>query len=250
MPLSSAAAAASACPPPPSPAQPLAGLHIIDLSTVIAAPAAAAMMADFGATVTKVEAPGGDAWRSGGAMFSQDNRGKRSMCIDLASDEGYAVFLKMVAAADVLVTNMRGKALRKLRCDYETLRAVKPDLIFAMLTAHGLEGPDVELPGYDIGAFWARSGMQELCGTERATLANYPGGNGDHTTALSLLSATLGALYFRERMGEGQMVEASLLRSGLWAMSCAITGYAGHGSTSHGGTIIESFRHRYLVRLS
>ena len=112
----------------------------------------------------------------------------------------------MLATTDVLITNMRGKALQKLKCDYETLSAIKPGLIFAMLTAHGLEGPDVDLPGYDIGAFWARTGLQELSGSTRDELANYPGGNGDHTTAISLLGATLGALFHKERTGEGQMV--------------------------------------------
>ena len=209
----------------------LAGVKVIDLSTVIAGPACATMMADFGATVTKIEPPGGDAWRSGGAMFQQDNRGKRSVCLDLRTDDGYEIFLKMLATTDVVVTNMRGAALRKLRCDYESLKRTKPDIIVAMLTAHGLEGPDVDLPGYDIGAFWARTGLQELSGSTRELLANYPGGNGDHTTAISLLAAALGALYHRERTGEGQMVEASLLRSGIYTMSCAISAYAGHGST-------------------
>ena len=100
-----------------------------------------------------------------------------------------------------------------------------------MLTAHGLRGPDVDKPGYDIGAFWARTGLQELSGTQRESLGNYPGGNGDHTTALSLLAAVLGALYHRERTGEGQMVEASLFRSGIWTVGCAVTAWAGHGST-------------------
>jgi crotonobetainyl-CoA:carnitine CoA-transferase CaiB-like acyl-CoA transferase len=209
----------------------LSGVNVLDLSTVIAGPACAAMMADFGASVTKLEPPGGDSWRSGGAMFEQDNRGKRSVCLDLTSEEGYQVFLKMLEGADVVVTNMRTRALQKLRCDYESLRRIKPNIIVAMLTAHGLEGPDVELPGYDIGAFWARTGLQELSGSTRETMANYPGGNGDHTTAISLLGAALGALYHRERTGEGQMVEASLLRSGIYTLSCAISAYAGHGST-------------------
>lgn len=223
--------AAAAAVAPPAASQPLRGIKILDLSTVIAGPACCAMLADFGAMVTKVEPPGGDSWRSGGAMFQQDNRGKRSVCLDLTADEGYHILLQMLADTDVLVTNMRGRALQKLRCDYETLQSVKPDLVFALLTAHGLEGPDTELPGYDIGAFWARSGLQELSGTTRDTLANYPGGNGDHTTALSLLSAIMGALFYRERTGEGQMVEASLLRSGIYTISTQVTGFAGHGST-------------------
>jgi crotonobetainyl-CoA:carnitine CoA-transferase CaiB-like acyl-CoA transferase len=209
----------------------LAGVKVIDLSTVIAGPACAAMMADFGASVTKIEPPGGDSWRSGGAMFQQDNRGKRSVCLDLSSTDGYAIFLKMLESTDVVVTNMRGAALKKLRCDYESLKRAKPNIIVALLTAHGVEGPDVDLPGYDIGAFWARTGLQDLSGSTRELLANYPGGNGDHTAAISLLAAALGALYHRERTGEGQMVEASLLRSGIYTLSCAISAYAGHGST-------------------
>ena len=80
----------------------LSGVNVLDLSTVIAGPACAAMMADFGASVTKIEPPGGDSWRSGGAMFEQDNRGKRSVCLDLTSEEGYQVFLKMLEGADVV----------------------------------------------------------------------------------------------------------------------------------------------------
>ena len=226
-----AAASSASSASPASETSILAGVKVVDLSTVIAGPACAAMMADFGASVTKIEPPGGDSWRSAGAMFEQDNRGKRSVCLDLSSDEGHEIFLKILESTDVVVTNMRGPALRKLRCDYESLKCAKPDIIVALLTAHGVEGPDVDLPGYDIGAFWARTGLQELSGSTRERLANYPGGNGDHTTALSLLAATLGALYHRERTGEGQMVEASLLRSGIYTLSCAISAYAGHGST-------------------
>eukprot|EP01043_Picozoa_sp_COSAG02_P083392 COSAG02_NODE_21418_length_788_cov_1.759071_1_plen_141_part_10 len=103
----------------------LAGVKVIDLSTVIAGPACAAMMADFGASVTKIEPPGGDSWRSAGAMFEQDNRGKRSVCLDLSSDDGHEIFLQLLKTTDVVVTNMRGPALKKLRCDYESLKCAK-----------------------------------------------------------------------------------------------------------------------------
>ena len=176
------AIAQQACAPaPPAPSASAAaasalkildGINVIDLSTVIAAPACASTMADFGATVTKIEPPGGDSWRSSGAagaMFQQDNRGKRSVCLDLTKPEGYEVFLKMLETTDVLITNMRGKALQKLNCDYETLSALKPCLIFAMLTTHGLEGPDVDLPGYDIGVrYWGVLGAYGAISTEES----------------------------------------------------------------------------------
>ena len=123
---------------------------MLDLATVIAAPSTAAMLADFGADCVKIEPPGGDSWRSGGAMFANDNRGKRSVCLDLTSAEGRGVLLQLVERADVVVTNMRPKALRKLGCDYESLRAANPKLIFAVLTAHGLRGPDVDKPGCEM----------------------------------------------------------------------------------------------------
>ena len=136
----------------------LEGITVIEMATVIAAPSCAAILSDLGANVIKVERPGGDTWRSSKSMFENDNRGKRSVCIDITDEAGKEMLFKLLDQADVFVTNIRGQALTKLGCDYKTLSARYPRLIFGWLTAHGMEGPDVDLPGYDIGAFWARSG--------------------------------------------------------------------------------------------
>jgi crotonobetainyl-CoA:carnitine CoA-transferase CaiB-like acyl-CoA transferase len=115
-------------------------------------------------------------------------------------------------------------------CDYKTLSKQRPRLIYAWLTAHGMQGPDVDQPGYDIGAFWARSGLMDLLRSSDepgGMPPRYPGGNGDHTSSLSLIAAVMGALFHRERTGKGQLVETSLLKNGIWTLATPITAFSG-----------------------
>lgn len=164
-------------------------------------------------------------------MFVQDNRGKRAVCIDLQQDEGMEAFLRLLASADVFVTNLRARALAKLGLDYETLSERFPRLVYAMLTGYGLKGPEADSPGYDVGAYWARSGVADLIrSNDQAAPGRYPGGNGDHASGASLFTAILGGLFHRERSGRGQLVETSLFLNGIWSLATPITAWTGHKS--------------------
>lgn len=206
----------------------LEGLRVVEMATYIAAPAAGGIMADWGAEVIKVEAPGGDPIRQffagtraediGNPVFDLDNRGKRSIMIDIKTDEGAAAMRKLVSTADVFITNVRPSALERAGLDFASLHKDHPELIFASVTGYGLEGPERDRPGMDMAAFWARSGMAHLF--QRKGYAPLPMrvAVGDHTTALALVSGILGAVIERQKTGEGRLVEASLLRTGIYCL--------------------------------
>lgn len=207
--------------------QALSGVKVLDFGRYIAAPWCAAIMADLGAEVIRVERPEGgeDRWvtplgESGeGAMFLQCNRNKRAMTLNPASPEGAEIKRRLVEQADVVIVNLPEPALVALGLDYETLRAIRPDLIFVLGTAYGTGGPYSERLGYDgigqvmSGAMY-RSGF---AGQPMRCAVPYA----DYGTAMSLVAGTLAALYHRERTGEGQKVEGALLATALM-MSNAI----------------------------
>lgn len=218
----------------PSGSPVLKGVRVVELATVVAAPAATALFADFGADVIKVEAPSGDYFRSEGKalepgrehgkMFDNFNRGKRSIVLDLTKDSDRAHMEKLVRSADVFVTNVRPEPLKRLGLDYDTLKTSLPRLVYAQLTAWGLEGPMKDEPGYDAGAFFAATGMQDLLRpSEDSPPPRYPGAFGDLATSMQLVSGIALALFHRERCGEGQLVDASLLRQGIWMLGCPLT---------------------------
>ncbi|GAA4546341.1 CoA transferase [Pseudonocardia xishanensis] len=199
-------------------------LRVLELGVWMAAPSTAALLADLGADVVKVEGPAGDPARAFFAAtgtdapvqptFALDNRGKRSLVIDLADPSGRGRFEELLGEADVLVVNLRQAALRKLGLTAEELCPRFPRLVYGSLTAHGLDGPDADEPGYDVGAFWARSGLShQLAG---GSPLHAPGAYGDHVTGLALFSAVLAALLERERTGRGGLVETSLLQTATW----------------------------------
>ena len=171
----------------------LRGLEVVELSTMAAAPAACAVLADLGARVVKVESSLGDEWRSTGrnfgpkafgAMFEQDNRGKSSITLDLQSDAGSQVFHRLLAKADLLVTNVRLRGLAKLKLDFDTVHACYPQLIYCHLTAWGRTGPRVNDPGYDTGAYGAATGiMDQQRPSDAADMSRWPVGVGDHAAS-------------------------------------------------------------------
>lgn len=206
----------------------LEGLRVVEMATYIAAPAAGGIMADWGAEVVKIEAPGGDPIRQffagtraediGNPVFDLDNRGKRSLMIDIKTEEGAAALRKLVGTADVFITNVRPGALERAGLDFDSLHRDFPELIFASVTGYGLEGPERDRPGMDMAAFWARSGMAHL--SQRKGYAPLPMRTaiGDHTTALALVGGILGAVIERQKTGKGRLVEASLLRTGIYCL--------------------------------
>ena len=149
----------------------LQGLKVVELATWIAAPGCAAIMADWGADVIKVESLTGDATRTffpetaespGSPIFTMENRGKRGVALDIAAEDGRQAILTLLKGADVFITNVRPGALKRARLDYESLKADMPKLIYASVSGVGLEGPDIDLPAFDITVFWTKSGGRAL----------------------------------------------------------------------------------------
>lgn len=206
----------------------LDGVRVIEHATYIAAPGCGAMLSDWGADVVKIEPPGGDPIRrffesigvdnETNPVFDLDNRGKRSIVLDVAKPEAAPIMRQLIGGADVFLTNVRPGGLRRAGLDHETLRAAFPRLIYASLTGFGLAGPDADKPGFDIASFWARSGMASLLppkGTEPFPIRT---AMGDHITSMAAASGVMAALFSRERTGQGRLVEASLLRTAFYAL--------------------------------
>jgi crotonobetainyl-CoA:carnitine CoA-transferase CaiB-like acyl-CoA transferase len=206
----------------------LRGVKVVEFASYIAAPAAACMLGDWGADVIKVERPGGDAMRAafadvkselkGNPTFDLDNRGKRAVVLDVSKPEGREALAKLAADADVFLTNVRPAALKRAGLDEATLRAANPRLVYAIVTGYGLEGPDAHRPGFDVTAFWARSGVASMTAPKGMDPFMIRSGFGDHITALSTVAAIMAGLFERERTGQGRLVATSLLASGVYTM--------------------------------
>ena len=208
----------------------LSGVRVIDAATFLAGPASATILADFGADVIKVEPPGGDVYRTLVGPhpvpyhWQLTSRNKRSICLDLKRREGQDVLHRLVADADVLLTNFLGKQLDTFRMTYEELKAINPRIVFAQMTGYGTRGPEVRRRAFDVTAWWARSGIMEFIrGKGQAPLQPAPG-MGDHTTSLAMYGAIMTGLYRRERTGEGCQVTTSLAASGAWVNGMALQG--------------------------
>lgn len=205
------------------------GLRVIDCATVIAAPAAAMILGDFGADVIKVEQPGeGDMLRmlsdisttpdAGTDWFWQmDGRNKRALCVEMKSEEGREIIRRLVAGADVFITNHPYPVRESLGLTYESLREINEGLIYASLTAYGEQGPERDRKGFDQLAYWARSGLMDLMREPGTRPTQGLPGMGDHPTGVALYAGIVTALLHRERTGEGSMVHTSLLANGLWS---------------------------------
>jgi len=206
----------------------LEGIKVVEYATYMAAPGAGCILSDWGAEVIKIEPPGGDPIRKffstigsdikDNPVFDFDNRGKKSIIVDTRTEDGNAIVRKLASEADVFLTNVRPGGLSRSGLDYEGLKSVNPKLIYASLTGYGLEGPDADRPGFDIASFWSRSGVASLTipkGQEPFALRT---AFGDHTTSISTAAGICAALVKAQRTGEGQLVEASLFRTALYAM--------------------------------
>lgn len=214
----------------PTPASgPLSGIRVVELGVWIAGPAAGGILADWGADIIKIEPPEGDPSRLfhrilGGELpsnpiFEQDNRSKRSIMLDLKTDDGIATAIELIAEADVFVTNVRSGGLERIGLDYDTLSERFPELIYAHVTGFGREGPDANRAAFDIAAFWSRSGMASLLTTPGQAPPFQRGGMGDHNTGLAAAGAISAALFERTRSGQGQLISTSLFREGMYTIS-------------------------------
>ena len=211
---------------------PLEGVKVVELGGWMAAPGAAAMLADMGADVVKGEPLGGDPMRFNtrqpavpegapplDASFQMDNRGKRGVAIAVNKPEGADLMRRLTSQADVFVNNMLPARQAKYGLDAPTLHALNSRLVHATLTGYGITGPDASRPGYDITAFFGRGGIIHTSTEPDGWAPRMRPAQGDHTASLALLSSVLAALRLVERTGEGQVVEVSLLATAAWSMS-------------------------------
>jgi crotonobetainyl-CoA:carnitine CoA-transferase CaiB-like acyl-CoA transferase len=195
----------------------LEGIRVIEVANFVAAPAAGALLADLGAEVIKVEVHGGELYRHG-TPRQMDNRGKRSLTLDLARPAARAALERVIDGADVVLTNLLPERRERFGLDAKTLLARKPDLVFAALTGYGSEGEEANTPSFDYAAYWARSGMMHLTRARGTDPVYMRPGVGDHAASLSLVCGILSALRVRERTGQGQAVDVSLLQTGLYIL--------------------------------
>src|ERR1700760_785355 len=209
------------------------GLKVVDFASFIAGPSAAVILSDFGADVIKVEPPAGDLWRTAhhtppqpqakdASPWHLANRNKRGITLDLKSPSAQRVLELLVKWADVLIVNTPHPARKKLKLEYDDVAAWNPRLVYADLTGFGEKGPDANLPGFDITAYWARSGLLSMTRDAGAPPTWPVAGSGDNATAVGLYSAIVTALYRRERTGKGSYVTTSLLAEGVWSASLSI----------------------------
>ena len=201
---------------------PLAGIRVLDFTQIIAGPLSCQLLSDLGADVIKVEPPQGEPWRLTQQFLPFEsktyqglNRGKRSVVIDLGHPDARDIVYKLVADTDVMVINYRPDVPAKLGIDYESVRAIKPDIIYADNTAFGREGPWANRPGYDIVVQAASGLMAGLGKLDDRGNPRVGGAYADYTTGYSLALGICAALFHRAQTGQGQMLETSLLINAL-----------------------------------
>ena len=245
-------------------------LKVVDLASFIAGPAATTVLADFGADVVKVEPPGiGDPYRyfyrtppnpalAENYTWQLTNRNKRSLVIDLKNPQARDVLARLAKWADVFVTNFPPRVKKGLRITYEDISALNPRLIYADLTGYGEKGPEADKPGFDITAYWARSGLMQFTRDASAPPAVPVPGIGDHATAISLYASIVTGLYRRERTGKGCHVYTSLIAEGAWAtaawLQAALSGAKFSGEIDRSrppnalaGASYQTSDHRWLL---
>ncbi len=203
-----------------TPRGPLQGIRVIDLTTVMLGPFCTQILGEMGADVIKVEPPGGDIGRWTGAFktpgmssaFLMKGRNKRSVVLDLKKPEAKEPLKRLVESADVFVHNIRPKAAERLGIDYESIAAIKPDIVYAAATGYGEEGPFVDKPAYD-DLIQGASGLASLFGSVTGTPRYGPSVLADKTTGLFLTYSISMGLFHRERTGEGQKIHVPMYES-------------------------------------
>jgi crotonobetainyl-CoA:carnitine CoA-transferase CaiB-like acyl-CoA transferase len=204
------------------PRYPLDGITVLDCGEYLAGPFGPMALADLGARVIKIERPQGDRMRTAVPFppFMACQRGKQDLAVDLKHPEGLAIFYRLVERADVIHHNQRPGVAERLKIDYETVRAIRPDIIYTHSAAYGTRGPDAMMGGYD-QLFAAMCGMEYMGGGEGNPPVWNRLGTVDAGGATLSAIATVMAIYYRDLTGEGQFVDGSLLNAGLWYNSDA-----------------------------
>lgn len=215
---------------------PLSGIRVLELSTFVAAPVTARLLADIGAEVIKVEALGGDSWRKSATnylpRFSEEenpifdiyNIGKKHIELNLKTPEGKEVFFKLLETTDVFITNLRTDALRRLGISYDDLKEKYPKLVYAAILGYGEKGEEANNQAYDTVAFWAKSGFLRDMAVD---CENYfpvaaPIGVGDTASGYLLMGEICAALFRRTTTGTGDYVTSTLYHNGIFCMGTMI----------------------------
>lgn len=213
--------------------KPLKGVKVVELSTFVAGPVTARLLADLGAEVIKVEPPRGDGWRATGInylprtyseeqnpVFDIYNTGKRFVSLDLKKPEGMAAFRALLERADVFVTNLRPAALQRLGLDYESLKEAYPKLVYGILLGYGEKGPDAGKPAYDTSAFWSKSGflLDQGVLTEDYRPVQPPFAVGDTVSGYLLMGQICAALVRQRETGLGDYVRSGLFHNAIFTM--------------------------------
>jgi crotonobetainyl-CoA:carnitine CoA-transferase CaiB-like acyl-CoA transferase len=205
----------------------LKGLKVVEFATYVAAPSAAAVMADWGADVIKIESGRGDPTRrtfadlphlEGNPVFEFENHGKRGVVLDIGKPAGREALLRILKDADVFITNVRPAALKRARLDYDSLKDALPQLIYVSVTGYGLQGEGAELPAFDQAAYWSRGGVAGALTPRGHEPPLCRPAMGDAACALATISATLAAYIERQSSGHGRLVETSLIRAGVYSI--------------------------------
>src|SRR2546421_8845285 len=223
----------------------LASLRVVELGAWVTAPAAAGILAECGADVIKVEPPSGDPSRAlyqslGSSVtenptFAFDNRGKRSVVLDLAEEADRRRLDDLLGSADVFITNVRPGALERLGLAPEELTGRHPRLVYASISGFGSTGRDRDRPSYDVGAFWARSGLSYQLAPPGVPPINVRGAGGDHATPIATVAGVMAALLDRAPTGSGGIVDVSLQRVGTYCGGWDLAIQAGVGRGLAGG---------------
>jgi crotonobetainyl-CoA:carnitine CoA-transferase CaiB-like acyl-CoA transferase len=206
--------------PPGLASGPLVGIRVLDLTTVVMGPSATQMLGDLGADVIKVEASGGDSmrligpWRHAGMgpLFLQANRNKRSVTLNLKTEQGKSRVLSLARQADVLVSNVRPQGLERLGLDYESVCAVNPAIVYCAAVGYGAGGTESGKAVYD-DLMQAASGIAGLFAAVDGTPRYAPINICDRVVGLHVVSAITSALFHRERSGEGQVIEVPMFET-------------------------------------
>lgn len=209
----------------------LEGIKVVELATYVAAPCAGKFLADQGAEVIKIESLGGDNTRwvaesEGRPVFADDplhnltfkleNDNKKSISMNIKDPDCFEILMKLIANADVLITNWRPQALERKGLDYESLKVKFPKLVYACVTGYGENGPDADLPGFDFTAFWARSGIMGSLMEASGEPMNLIPSIGDRVVGMNLAAGILAAVIRAMRTGKGEKVSCSIYGSALF----------------------------------
>ncbi|MDZ4827546.1 MAG: CoA transferase [Actinomycetota bacterium] len=219
----------------------LDGINVLEVAEQGFVPSAAAILAEWGADVIKVERPTGDPLRhyaklgvvpdveGFNILFETFNRNKRSIAIDLRNDDGRAALDGLITWADVFITSFLPSARTNLRLHPDDIWAVNPRCVFAIGSGQGLKGPDADMGGFDAVSFWARGGLGHILTTEGADLVQPRGALGDAPSGAYLAGGVAGALVKQARTGEPSVVDVSLLGAAVWTLSIDLVSTAATG---------------------